>query len=158
MVDFEYLHVEFVADVDDFLDPADILGGQVLFRNKSFATGDVLHHCAATHDSGHLAGEFASHRNLVGEGFDHCDRILYRLAVVAANKNLSVLLDIDRSAGGTRDLLDHSASWADDRTNLFWIDVNRRHRRSGSADSITRLRNGFDDNVKNLKPSVLGLR
>ena len=67
LVDFMHLHAELVADVDDFLDPAELLGAEVLLRHHAFPSGNVLHHRAASHDSGDFAPELGAYGDLVGQ-------------------------------------------------------------------------------------------
>lgn len=138
MVDFEYLNIEFVADVDDFFDASDILDRQVLLRNETLSSGDVLDHRAASHDSSYLSGELTANSDFVGKGLDHRDRILHCLSVVSADEDLSVLLNVDRSSGGAGDLLDDRSSWADDGADLLRVDVDRRNRWGSISNRVSR--------------------
>jgi hypothetical protein len=152
-----HLHIHDIADIDRIFDAIDLLGRDVLLRNHAFLAWHVLHHGASAHDAGDLAGEKGANFDIVGDSTNHRDCLKNHLFVVAADEHSAILLDVDVCAGGSGDLLDRCASWADDSTNLFWIDLNRRHLRSGVSNLGSRLGDLSFHNVEDLESSILSL-
>jgi hypothetical protein len=65
VVKLENFDKNVVADVDCFFDATDVARRDLILRHHSFATRDVFHHRATTHDASDLALEFGANRDLV---------------------------------------------------------------------------------------------
>jgi hypothetical protein len=150
-------HVDLIAYAYGVVRTSNLLGGEVLYGNQSFAARHIFHHGAATHESRDLSSELRSNFYFVGEGFDHADRAFHRFGVGSTDQHSTILLDVDRSTGCCGDLLDDRSARADDGTDLFRVNLNRGDLRCVIRN---RLPWGVDlsfDHVKNLESSGFGL-
>jgi hypothetical protein len=99
-------------------------------RNKTLSTSDKLDQNTLAHDASDLAPILIANGNFVGQSLDHHESFLNDSTVRGAYENAAILLNIDRSTSGVRDLLDVCAARADQGADLLRVDLDRCDLRS----------------------------
>src|SRR5579872_6242107 len=136
-VDTGNFHLEPVADVHDVFHTIDAVRRQLGDVDQSLLARQHLDECAEVHDAAYRTVVLLADLHLRGETLDHVDCLLSGLVARACDVHRAVVLDVDRCLALGNDLLDLLAPRADDRADLFRVDLDagdaRRKRRQVGA-------------------------
>ena len=111
--------------------------------DESFFSWDEFYECSEVHDSCDSSVEDVAWFWNVGDACDPFDCLLAAFLIWCGDEDKSVLLDVDFDATFCGNFLDRFAAFADDVTDVFWIDTECRdhwcvfrHLFSWSCDSF----------------------